>query len=175
MAARRVASSTNWTALGARMTGGKGREVFAAAKTATEAQMARIASAPAAKKDIDWDLYKRLLPGDPMVEEFQAKYEALEVPYPADSANLSAAADATDAALKVLGKDVAAEVATKCAGSQKDIAFFQGLPTARQMTYEMYLELFPNASSVVPKDRETMEAELAEAGAALDALKAKRG
>jgi hypothetical protein len=42
------------------------------------------------------------------------------------------------------------------------------------MTYEMYLELFPNAHLVVPKDRETLEAELAESSAAIAEYQAKK-
>lgn len=174
MAARRLASTTNWASLGARMPGGKSREVFAAAKNSAETTMGKIASAPAALPKIDWDMYGRLLPGVNMVDAFRAQYEAIEVSYPVDAGNKLAVAAAADASVKVIAADVVKEVDAKCAGSKKDIAFFGNLPGARSMTYEMYLELFPNASSVVPKEREQLEAELADVTAALDTHKAKK-
>merc|ERR1712168_1134320 len=97
-----------------------------------------------------------------MVDDFRAKYEAITVDYP------------DDASVKAIAAEVVQEVESKCAGSKKDIAFFEKLPAARSMTYEMYLELFPNASSVVPKEREQLEDELADVTAALDAHKAKK-
>merc|ERR1712241_397581 len=109
-------------------------------------------------------MYNRLLPGVAMVDDFKAKYEAISVAYPVDA----------DAEIKAIAAEVVQEVDAKCAGSKKDIAFFGKLPAARSTTYEMYLELFPNASSVVPKEREQLEAELAEANAALEAHKSKK-
>jgi len=174
MAARRLASTTNWAALGVRMPAGKSREVFAAAKNSAETQMSRIGSSPAALPAIDWAAYGRMLPEVAMVDDFRAQYEALAVAYPQDAANKSAVASAADVAIKAAAAEVSAEVAAKCAGSKTDIAFFQKLPTAMQMTYEMYLELFPNAGNVAPKDREQLEAELAEVVAALHAHQAKK-
>jgi hypothetical protein len=174
MAARRLASTTNWASLGARMPGGKSREVYAAAKISAETQMAKIVSSPAALPPIDWAMYSRLLPGVQMVDDFRAKYEAITVDYPVDAGNKLAVAAAADASVKAIAAEVVREVESKCAGSKKDIAFFEKLPAARSMTYEMYLELFPNASSVVPKEREQLEGELADVTAALDAHKAKK-
>jgi len=174
MASRRLASTTNWASLGARMPGGKRREVYAAAKTSAETQMAKIVSSPAALPAIDWNMYNRLLPGVAMVDDFKAKYEAISVAYPVDAGNKLAVAADADAEIKAIAAEVVQEVDAKCAGSKKDIAFFGKLPAARSMTYEMYLELFPNASSVVPKEREQLEAELAEANAALEAHKSKK-
>ena len=54
---------------------------------------------------------------------------------------------------------------------------FPSLPfstAALSMTYEMYLELFPNADSVVPKEREVMEAELAEINAQIADYQTKK-
>jgi len=174
MASRRLVSSTNWSALGARMPAGKSREIFAAAKNSAETQMSKIGSAPAALSAIDWNAYDRMLPGEAMVGDFRSKYESVTVPYPLDAANKTAVAAAADAAIKVAAAEVTAEVAAKCAGSKRDVAFFEKLPNARQMTHEMYLELFPNASSVVPKEREQLDAELAEVNVALEAHKAKK-
>ena len=108
------------------------------------------------------------------VDDFKAKYEAISVAYPVDAGNKLAVAADADAEIKAIAAEVVQEVDAKCAGSKKDIAFFGKLPAARSMTYEMYLELFPNASSVVPKEREQLEAELAEANAALEAHKSKK-
>jgi len=174
MASRRLASTTNWASLGARMPGGKSREIYAAAKTSAETTMAKIVSSPAALPAIDWAMYSRLLPGVQMVDDFKAKYEAVEVAYPVDTGNKLAAAGAADASIKAIAAEVVHEVEAKCAGSKKDIGFFEKLPAARSMTYEMYLELFPNASSVVPKEREQLEAELADVTATLEAHKAKK-
>jgi len=174
MAARRATSSVNWAALGARMTGPGQKAVFTAAKTGMEAQMMKIAASPAALPKIDFDTYKRMLPGVAMVDDFQAKYEALAIAYPVDAAGKTAAAGAADAAIKAAAAAVKAEVDDKCAGSKKDIAFFEKLPSALSMTYEMYLELFPHADKVAPKDRETMEAELADVNAHIAEYQAKK-
>jgi len=174
MAARRATSSVNWSALGARMTGPSQRAVFSAAKTGMEAQMMKIAASPAALPKIDFDAYKRMLPGVAMVDDFQAKYEAVAVAYPVDAVGKAAAAESADAAIKAASSAVKAEVDDKCAGSKKDIAFFEKLPSALGMTYEMYLELFPHADKVVPKEREVLEAELAEVNAHIADYQAKK-
>lgn len=174
MAARRASSSVNWSALGARMTGPGQRAVFSAAKTGMEGQMMKIAASPAALPKIDFDNYKRMLPGDPMIDQFQAQYEAVSIAYPVDSAGKAAAAVAADAAIKTAATAVTAEVDDKCAGSKKDIAFFEKLPSALSMTHEMYLELFPNADKVVPKEREGLEAELADVNAQISDYRAKK-
>jgi len=174
MAARRATSSVNWSALGARMTGPGQRAVFSAAKTGMEAQMMKIAASPAALPKMDFEAYKRMLPGVAMVDDFQAQYEALSIAYPVDAVGKTAAAVAADGAIKAAATAVKAEVDDKCAGSKKDIAFFEKLPSALSMTYEMYLELFPNADSVVPKEREVMEAELAEINAQIADYQSKK-
>merc|ERR1712133_116451 len=139
-----------------------------------KAQMMKIAASPAALPKIDFDTYKRMLPGVAMVDDFQAKYEALAIAYPVDAAGKTAAAGTADAAIKAAAAAIKAEVDDKCAGSKKDIAFFEKLPSALSMTYEMYLELFPNADSVVPKEREVMEAELAEINAQIADYQSKK-
>lgn len=174
MAARRLASTTNWASLGARMPGGNCREVYVAAKTSTESQMVKIISAPAALPAIDWNMYSRLLPGVAMVDDFKAKYESITVAYPVDAGSKLAVAAAADASVKNIAAEVVQEVDAKCAGSKKDIGFFEKLPVAQSMTYEMYLELFPNASAVVPKERDQLEAELADVNTALVAKKAMK-
>merc|ERR1712121_280452 len=121
MAARRASSSVNWAALGARMTGPGQKAVFATAKNGMEAQMMKIAASPAALPKIDFDTYKRMLPGVSMVDDFQAKYEALAIAYPVDAVGKTAAAGAADAAIKAAAAAVKAEVEDKCAGSKKDI------------------------------------------------------
>jgi len=174
MAGRRLASTTNWASLGARMPAGGSREVFAAAKTSTEAQMARIAASPAALPAIDWAQYGRMLPGVAMVDDFRAKYEAIAVDYPVDVGAKLAAAAVADGAIKAAAAATVEEVAAKCAEQKKDVVFFEKLPSALSMTLEMYLELFPNAGAVEPKEREQLEAELAEVTATLEANKAKK-
>jgi len=156
------------------MPGGKSRELYVAAKTSTELQMTKIAASPASLPKIDWEQYKRILPGVAMVQEFQAGYEALDIPYPIDAANKLGDAVVADVSIKAVATEVSAEVDEKCADSKKDIAFFQKLPPALTMTYEMYLELFPNAHLVVPKERETLEAELAETSSAISEYQAKK-
>jgi len=156
------------------MTGPGQRAVYSAAKTGMEAQMMKIAASPAALPKIDFDAYKRMLPGVAMIDEFQAQYEAVAVAYPVDSVGKAAAADSADAAIKGVATAVQAEVDDKCAGSKKDIAFFEKLPSALSMTYEMYLELFPHADKIVPKEREVLEAELAEVNAQIADYQAKK-
>ena len=45
--------------------------ILQAAKTGMEAQMMKIAASPAALPKIDFDTYKRMLPGVAMVDDFQ--------------------------------------------------------------------------------------------------------
>ena len=45
--------------------------LFQAAKTGMEAQMMKIAASPAALPKIDFEAYKRMLPGVAMIDDFQ--------------------------------------------------------------------------------------------------------
>jgi hypothetical protein len=58
----------------------------------------------------------------------QDTYEALDIPYPIDTANKLGDAAIADVSIKAVATDVSAEVDEKCADSKKDIAFFQKLP-----------------------------------------------
>merc|ERR1712037_606335 len=91
MASRRVSASTvDWAAF-ARKIPATQKASFTALKQKSDGFMRAVNALPAAAPKIDFETYKSKVAVAGMVDDFQKKYEALDIPYPAD--NVSASLD----------------------------------------------------------------------------------
>merc|ERR1712018_792653 len=85
MAARRVSSTAiDWVAFGKKIPASQ-KTSFAAFKQKHDGYLRAVNSFPEAAPKIDFGVYKDKIAVAGMVEDFQKKYEALQVPYPKDS------------------------------------------------------------------------------------------
>merc|ERR1712020_364539 len=91
MAARRVSASTvNWAEFARKIPAAQ-KPSFNALKQKSDGFVRAVNALPEAAPKIDFAAYKSKVAVDGMVDDFQKKYEALDIPYPKD--NVSASLD----------------------------------------------------------------------------------
>ena len=89
MAARRVSASTvDWAAFARKIPAAQ-KASFTALKQKSDGFMRAVNALPAAAPKIDFETYKSKVAVAGMVDDFQKKYEALDIPYPADNVSAS--------------------------------------------------------------------------------------
>ncbi|CAH2090742.1 unnamed protein product [Euphydryas editha] len=84
MAKRIAQSSVNWAALAERVPAEQ-KVNLAAFKAKSDGYLRRVLANPPEAPKINWALYKQTIPIPGMVDNFQKQYEALKIPYPADT------------------------------------------------------------------------------------------
>ncbi|XP_044203255.1 ATP synthase subunit d, mitochondrial-like [Thunnus albacares] len=85
MAGRRVAlKAIDWVAFAERVPPNQ-RGMFNALKTRSDAIAAKLASLPATPVTIDWNVYRSTVAKAGMVDEFEKKFKALQIPEPVDT------------------------------------------------------------------------------------------
>ncbi|PWA14976.1 hypothetical protein CCH79_00014230, partial [Gambusia affinis] len=85
MAGRRAAlKALDWLAFAERVPANQ-RGMFNALKTRTDAISAKLASLPEAPAAIDWSYYRSAVAKAGMVDEFEKKFKALQIPEPVDT------------------------------------------------------------------------------------------
>ena len=140
MAARRITqSSINWSGLAERVpTNQKGS--FANFKSKSDSYLRAVLANPETPPKIDWAHYKKLVPAA-MVDNFQQKYEALKVPYPADnvSSQIDSQAKDTKSEIDKFVKDSKDRICKY----EAEISHINGLLPYEQMTLEDYRDAFP--------------------------------
>merc|ERR1711915_232902 len=152
MAARRVASSSiDWAAFASRVPAGQ-KNMFNAFKGKSDAYLRKVITLPESVPAINFAAYKARIPVAGMVDNFQKEYEALKVPYPADTVSQQIA-DVEGAA--------AAEVQAFIKGSEARIAklteelgHWEAMIPYDQMTMEEWAEAFPEQAISI--ERPTM-------------------
>ncbi|KAL4240311.1 Atp5hp [Mactra antiquata] len=146
MAAKRVArSAVNWAGLAEKVPVGQ-REAFRNLKATTDKYIQEIADLPETLPKINFAEYQRRVANTALVTQFEKLYQALEVPYPKDSANTSAKLQAAEKA-ELQKKDVF--VATKNLRSQelnKVLEALDSVPPPEKMTKQMFNYYFPQAA-----------------------------
>ena len=89
MASRRVSASTvDWAAFARKIPAAQ-KGSFTALKQKSDGFMRAVNALPAAAPKIDFETYKSKVAVAGMVDDFQKKYEALDIPYPADKVSAS--------------------------------------------------------------------------------------
>jgi len=174
---RKMDSTIRWRDLAARMTSKPtAQELYEVTESASRKHVEDIQARKADLPAIDWDAYAKAIgrAGSLDVLAFKQMYDKLEVPYPEDVDGRLEDAKAKDMEIKELKDEALEEVRKRKESYDRDITFWRNVPEARQMTYEMYLELLPNSAMVVPKTRDEYETELETAQADLDDFAKKR-
>ncbi|XP_019939480.1 ATP synthase subunit d, mitochondrial [Paralichthys olivaceus] len=134
MAGRRVAlKAIDWVAFAERVPPNQ-RGMFNALKTRSDAIAAKLASLPETAVTIDWSFYRGAVAKAGMVDEFEKKFKALEIPQPVDTQTSAINAQEAEA-------------------SKSAIAYVEG-SKARITQYEQELNKFKN---MIPFDQMTIE------------------
>jgi F-type H+-transporting ATPase subunit d len=102
---------------------------------------------------IDWAAYKKTVPVAGMVDAFQKQYEALKVPFPADTVS-SQIESQKSATQKEIEKFVA-ESKTRIAKHESELAHLKSLLPFNQMTMEDYRDAYPE-QALDPINRPTL-------------------
>ncbi|XP_047220397.1 ATP synthase subunit d, mitochondrial [Girardinichthys multiradiatus] len=134
MAGRRAAlKAIDWLAFAERVPPNQ-RGMFNALKTRTDAISAKLASLPETPAAIDWSYYKSAVAKPGMVDEFEKKFKALQIPEPIDTQTASISAQEAEA--------------------NKNAASYIEASKARITMYEQELDKFKN---MIPFDQMTIE------------------
>lgn len=108
---------------------------------------------PETPPKIDWAAYKNKVPVAGMVDAFQKSYEALKVPFPADS--LTAQVDQQKATVAKEIESFVSASNSRIAENEKQIAHLKSLLPFNQMTMEDYRDAFPD-QAMDPINRPTL-------------------
>eukprot|EP00091_Calanus_sinicus_P023253 TRINITY_DN774_c0_g1_i5.p1 TRINITY_DN774_c0_g1~~TRINITY_DN774_c0_g1_i5.p1 ORF type:complete len:179 (-),score=72.77 TRINITY_DN774_c0_g1_i5:137-673(-) len=137
MAARISASAVDFAAVAAKIPAQQ-KNAFAALKGKVEGHMRVVNSLPAALPAIDFAAYSKVsVPG--MVDTFQAKYAALNIPYPSDQGSL-AAIDAQAVEQKAAAAAFCAASAARIAGLKEELAKWEAMQPVEEMNREEALD-----------------------------------
>ncbi|XP_040891126.1 ATP synthase subunit d, mitochondrial-like [Toxotes jaculatrix] len=134
MAGRRVAlKAIDWVAFAERIPPNQ-RGMFNALKTRSDAISAKLASLPETPVAIDWSYYRTTVAKAGMVDEFEKKFKALQIPQPVDTQTSAINAQEAEA-------------------NKSAVAYIEG-SKARITQYEQELNMFKN---MIPFDQMTIE------------------
>ncbi|XP_053713001.1 ATP synthase subunit d, mitochondrial-like [Synchiropus splendidus] len=141
MAGRRVAlKAIDWLAFAERIPPNQ-RGMFNALKTRTDAISAKLASLPETPAALDWNYYRSAVAKAGMVDEFEKKFKALQIPMPVDtqtSAINAMEVDANKNAVEYIEGSKA-----RVAGYEKELEKFHNMIPFDQMTVEDFNNTFP--------------------------------
>lgn len=141
MAARRISgSSVNWAAIAERVSPAQ-KPQFNTFKARSDKYLRAVMANPEQAPKIDWAAYKKNVAVAGMVDNFQKQYEAIKIPYPADTVSSQ-----VDAQAKEIESDIAkfkkeSEARIEC--HQKELAHLKSLLPFSQMTMEDYKDAYP--------------------------------
>nr|XP_061792287.1 ATP synthase subunit d, mitochondrial-like isoform X2 [Nerophis lumbriciformis] len=141
MAGRRIAlKAIDWVAFAERVPPNQ-KGMFNALKTRTDAISAKLASLPESPVAIDWSFYKTAVAKAGMVDEFEKKFKALQIPQPVDTQTTAINAQEVEA-----DKDAQAYVEAskaRIAQYEEELNKFRNMIPFDQMTIEDYNNTFP--------------------------------
>nr|XP_043883470.1 ATP synthase subunit d, mitochondrial [Solea senegalensis] len=141
MAARRVSlKAVDWLAFAERVPPNQ-RGMFNALKTRSDAISAKLASLPETPATIDWNLYRTTVAKAGMVDEFEKKFKALQIPQPVDTQ--TSAINAQEAEANKSATVYVAESKARVAQFEKELDKFKNMIPFDQMTIEDLNETFP--------------------------------
>ncbi|XP_045616309.1 ATP synthase subunit d, mitochondrial [Procambarus clarkii] len=142
MAARRIAaSSIDWAAFAARVPEGQ-KAMFNAFKGKSDTYLRRVLSLPETIPKIQFAAYQARIDVPGMVDNFKKQYEALEVPYPADtvSGQITEIEKQAAAETEVFVKQSEARIVKL----KEELVKWENMVPFEQMTMEEYAEQFPD-------------------------------
>lgn len=142
MAARRLAASTvDWAEFAKKIPDVQ-RASFLALKGKQDGYVKTINALPANLPKIDWAHYKAKIPVAGMVDDFQKKYEGLQIPYPKDS--LTSNIDAQAVQQKAAFETFVTESKARIASLNTELAKWEELMPIEEMNLEEALEVVPH-------------------------------
>jgi len=140
MAAKRIAkTSVDWAFMAQKVPKNQINE-FNMFKAKNTGYCSKLVGLPESLPAIDWAAYAKVSPA--MVADFKKQYEALQVPYPANT--YEAAIDKDAAAEAVAVKKFVAEQEEVLVQSKKDIARLDNMIRPSEMTFEEFVIAFPD-------------------------------
>jgi len=126
---------------------------FAQFKGESDAVMSAFAAANKRATSIDFESYKKALPGQAAwVSEMEAKYNATKIPQPVDTLSESISADDSKVASAVNEAQKALDVAATDA--VQELAALKNLAPAHQLTHADIYRAFPELNPFVPEEME---------------------
>ncbi|KAG7297956.1 hypothetical protein JYU34_018710 [Plutella xylostella] len=134
-------SSINWVEMEKKVALNQ-KAQYMAFKAKSDSYLRKVQSFPETPPPIDWELYKKTVPVEGMVDMFRQCYQQLKVPYPQDTQT---------AQIEEQWKQVKEEIQkykternVEIAAAKKELARIAALPKFDDMTMEMFFELYPD-------------------------------
>lgn len=160
MASKRIAQSgVNWSNLAERVPPNQ-KTHFTVFKARSDKYLRSVLANPAESPKIDWAAYKSKIPNAALVESFQKSYEALKIPYPADT--LSAQVEENRKKATEMIATFKRESEQRIAEHSKEMERIKALLPYDQMTMEDFADAHPelaldplNNPTFWPHDEET--------------------
>ncbi|AWP05955.1 putative ATP synthase subunit d mitochondrial-like isoform 2 [Scophthalmus maximus] len=141
MAGRRVAlKAVDWVAFAERVPPNQ-RSMFNALKTRTDAIAAKLNSLPETPATIDWSLYRSTVAKAGMVEEFEKKFKALQIPEPVDT--LTSTINVQEAEANKSASTYVEASKARVAQYEQELNKLRNMIPFDQMTIEDLNEVFP--------------------------------
>ncbi|XP_034044662.1 ATP synthase subunit d, mitochondrial [Thalassophryne amazonica] len=141
MAGRRFAvKAINWAAFAERVPPNQ-RSMFNAFKTRSDSISAKLASLPQTPPAIDWAYYRTAVAKPGLVDEFEKKFKALQVPEPVDTETSAINAQEAEANKSALAYIESSK--SRIAEFEKELERFKNMIPFDQMTNEEFMEAFP--------------------------------
>merc|ERR1712141_958220 len=142
MAARRVSASTvNWAEFARKIPAAQ-KPSFNALKQKSDGFVRAVNALPEAAPKIDFAAYKSKVAVDGMVDDFQKKYEALDIPYPKD--NVSASLDTLLATKKAEYGAFVVQSAAKIAEIEVELQKWEKMRPIEEMNREEAIAQMPH-------------------------------
>merc|ERR1712083_414451 len=142
MAAQRISASTvNWVEFARKIPAAQ-KASFQAFKQKSDGFVRAVNALPETAPKIDFDAYRSKISVAGMVDDFQAKYEALDIPYPKD--NATAALDAQLVTKKAEYTKFVAESEAKVAEIQTELDKWEKMRPFSEMTTEEFARQAPH-------------------------------
>ncbi|XP_023808620.1 ATP synthase subunit d, mitochondrial [Oryzias latipes] len=141
MASRRVAlKAVDWLAFAERVPPNQ-RSMFNALKTRSDAISAKLASLPETPAAIDWSFYRSAVAKAGMVDEFEKKFKALQIPEPVDTQTSAINAQEAEANKSALAYVEASKA--RIAQYEEELTKFKNMIPFDQMTMDDLSDAFP--------------------------------
>jgi len=147
MAAKRVTTTAvNWAEFATKIPAAN-KGAFAALKTKQDGYLRTVNQLPEALPAINFASYKGRISGA-MVDDFEKKYMALDIPYPKDTSQAEIAAE--DAKQKMAYDKFVTQSATRADGVKEELAKWEAMMPIEEMNLE---ELHASCPHLVPQLR----------------------
>ena len=115
-----------------------------------EKTLARVNAYPETPQPIEWDQYKKNISLPGFVEEFQKQYEALKIPYPADTSGDKLADFQKE--IESQAKEAISQSKLKAAELQKELDKIKAEKPFEEMTIDEYLANKPEIREEAMRD-----------------------